>query len=70
MDTKGQSVADVMTTDPVVLASGASLEAADLALRSTFIKGIPLAGRERRALVEKWLGEKRVTAARHDEMTR
>ena len=42
MDTKGQSVADVMTTDPVVLASGASLEAADLALRSTFIKGIPV----------------------------
>jgi len=33
-------------------------------------EGIPLAGRERRALVEEWLGEKRVTAARHDEMTR
>jgi len=32
-------------------------------------EGIPLAGRERRALVEEWLGEKRVTAARHDEMT-
>ena len=42
MDTKGQSVADVMTTDPVVLGSGASLEAADLALRSIFIKGIPV----------------------------
>ena len=42
MDNTGLSVADVMTTDPVVLDSGASLEAADLALRSTFIKGIPV----------------------------
>ena len=42
MDTKGLLVADVMTTDPVVLDSGASLEAADLVLRSTFIKGIPV----------------------------
>ena len=42
MATKGLSVADVMTTDPVVLDSGASLEAADLVLRSTFIKGIPV----------------------------
>jgi CBS domain-containing protein len=42
MDTKGQSVADVMTTDPIVVHPGASLEAADLALRSTFIKGIPV----------------------------
>ena len=38
----GRSVADVMTTDPVVLDSGASLEAADIVLRSTFIKGIPV----------------------------
>jgi len=35
-------VADVMTTDSVVLDSGASLEAADVVLRSTFIKGIPV----------------------------
>jgi predicted transcriptional regulator len=42
MATTGQSVADVVTTDPVVLDSGASLEAADLVLRSTFIKGIPV----------------------------
>jgi len=42
MDTTGLSVADVMTTDPVVLESGASLEAADLVLWSTFIKGIPV----------------------------
>lgn len=42
MDTKGRSVADVMRTDPVVLHPDASLEAADLALRSTFIKGIPV----------------------------
>jgi CBS domain-containing membrane protein len=42
MATKGLLVADVMTTDPVVLGSGASLEAADLVLRSTFIKGIPV----------------------------
>ena len=42
MDTRGQSVADVMTTDPVVLDPGASLEAADHMLRSTIIKGIPV----------------------------
>jgi len=42
MATSGPSVADVMTTDPVVLDSGASLDAADLVLRSTFIKGIPV----------------------------
>ena len=36
------SVADVMATDPVVLDSGASLEVADIALRSTFLKGIPV----------------------------
>jgi CBS domain-containing protein len=42
MAIRGQSVADVMTIDPVVIDSGASLEAADLVLRSTFIKGIPV----------------------------
>lgn len=42
MATTGRSVADVMTTNPVVLGTGASLEAADLVLRSTFIKGIPV----------------------------
>ena len=42
MDTRGRSVADVMTTDPVVLDPGASLEAADLVLRSTIINGIPV----------------------------
>ncbi len=42
MDTRGQSVADVMTTDPVVLAPGASLETADLVLRSISLKGIPV----------------------------
>jgi len=42
MDTMGRSVADVMATDPVVLDPGATLEAADLVLRSTFITGIPV----------------------------
>ena len=42
MDTKGLSVADVMSTDPVVLDCGATLEVADIVLRSTFIKGIPV----------------------------
>ena len=42
MDTRGQSVADVMTTDPVVLDPGASLEAADIVLRSISLKGIPV----------------------------
>ena len=42
MDTRRRSVADVMSTDPVVLHPAASLEAADLMLRSTFIKGIPV----------------------------
>ena len=42
MDIKRLSVADVMTTDPVVLDCGASLEAADIVLRTTFIKGIPV----------------------------
>ncbi len=42
MATTGLSVADVMTTDPVVIYFGASLEAADIVLRTTFIKGIPV----------------------------
>jgi CBS domain-containing protein len=42
MDNRRPSVADVMATDPVVLDSGASLEAADIVLRSTFIRGIPV----------------------------
>ncbi len=37
-----RSVADVMATDPVVLEVGASLEAADIVLRSTYRKGIPV----------------------------
>ena len=32
-------------------------------------EGVPLTGGEGRALVEKWLCEKRVTATRHDEVT-
>ena len=42
MTTRGQAVADVMTTDPVVIDSRASLEVADRLLRSTFIEGIPV----------------------------
>lgn len=42
MASTGQSVADVMTTDPVALDVGASLEAADIVLRSTLRKGIPV----------------------------
>ncbi len=42
VDTRGQSVADVMATNPVVLDPAASLETADLVLRSTFIEGIPV----------------------------
>ena len=42
MASTGRSVADVMARDPVVLDFGASLEAADIVLRSTFLKGIPV----------------------------
>jgi CBS domain-containing protein len=48
MDSRRLSVADVMTTDPVVLDPAASLDAADLVLRSTFIKGIPVVDGEGR----------------------
>ena len=46
MANTGQSVADVMSTKPVVLDPGASLEAADIVLRSTLLKGIPVVDRE------------------------
>jgi len=42
MDMKRLAVADVMTIHPVVLDVGASLEEADVVLRSTFINGIPV----------------------------
>ena len=42
MATKGLTVGDVMATDPVVLDPRASLEAVDILLRSTFLKGIPV----------------------------
>jgi len=42
MDTKRQIVADVMKIDPIVIHVHASLDEADLALRSTFIRGIPV----------------------------
>ena len=42
MATRGLTVGDVMATDPVVLDPRASLEAVDILLRSTFIKGIPV----------------------------
>lgn len=35
-------VADVMTLDPIVIARDAPLEEADIMLRSTHIKGIPV----------------------------
>ncbi len=46
MASKGRSVADVMATDPVALDAGASLEAADIVLRSTLRKGIPVVDAE------------------------
>ena len=42
MDAKPLSVADVMTRDPVVAHVDASVEDADLLLRSTYIIGIPV----------------------------
>ncbi len=35
-------VADVMTIDPIVLEAGASLEDADVLLRSSFVTGLPV----------------------------
>ncbi len=46
MANTGQSVADVMSTKPVVVDAGATLEAADIVLRSIFLKGIPVVDRE------------------------
>ena len=42
MATKPASVADVMKTDPVVINVAASLEEADVVLRSTFVTGVPI----------------------------
>ena len=38
-------VADVMTSDPPVVAEGASLEEADIVLRSTYVMGVPVVDR-------------------------
>ncbi len=48
MDSKRPSVADIMTIDPVVLDADASLEEADLVLRTTFLSGIPVVDRDGR----------------------
>ncbi len=48
MASTGQSVADVMTRDPVALDFGATLAAADFVLRSTRLKGIPVVDGEGR----------------------
>jgi CBS-domain-containing membrane protein len=42
MSVQKLSVADVMTIDPIVVHVDASIEDADLLLRSTYIKGIPV----------------------------
>ena len=42
MVAKPQVVADVMTIDPIVVRVDASLEEADLLLRSAYIRGIPV----------------------------
>ena len=42
MGTRRQSVADVMTSNPIVVSVDASLEEADQLLRSTFIMGLPV----------------------------
>ena len=47
MDTQ-LSVLDVMTTEPIVVDVEASLEEADLVLRSTFIRGLPVVDGEGR----------------------
>jgi CBS domain-containing protein len=39
-------VVDVMTTRPIVLTVDSSLEEADLVLRSTFIRGVPVVDRD------------------------
>jgi CBS domain-containing protein len=45
MDKKLHLVADVMTIDPIVLEAGASLEDADVLLRSSFVMGLPVVDR-------------------------
>lgn len=42
MDTKPKVVGDVMSLDPIVVHVDASLDEADLVLRSTFITGLPV----------------------------
>jgi predicted transcriptional regulator len=42
MATRTKSVADVMTSNPIVVSVDASLEEADQLLRSTFIMGLPV----------------------------
>ena len=42
MGNKELLVADVMTFDPLVVAVSASLEEADLALRSAYVMGLPV----------------------------
>ncbi len=45
MDAKHLLVADVMSVDPVVVKVDASLAEADVVLRSTYIRGIPVVDR-------------------------
>jgi CBS-domain-containing membrane protein len=45
MDAKHLLVADVMSVDPVVVNVDASLAEADVVLRSTYIRGIPVVDR-------------------------
>lgn len=45
MDPKHPLVADVMSVDPVVVKVDASLAEADVVLRSTYIRGIPVVDR-------------------------
>ena len=49
-DTKRSSalVGDVMTVDPIIVSVDATVEQADLLLRSTFITGIPVVDRDGR----------------------
>ncbi len=42
MGNKVLLVADVMTFDPLVVAVGVSLEEADVVLRSTYVRGLPV----------------------------
>jgi CBS domain-containing protein len=42
MGNKDLLVEDVMTFDPLVVVVGASIEEADIALRSTYVMGLPV----------------------------